>query len=334
MTDTLLINQGQIKELVTMKEIVELVDKTFKDLGKEKTINPTKVLLDLGETADYPPYEGFMNAMPAYIGWQDVAGLKWAGGFLGERKELGLPYITSMIMLIDPKVGNFLSVLDGAFITNVRTGAQSANALKYIKGNDKKIKLGIYGAGMQGRTQTMAFSEIFDIEQLTIYDIFSEASENFKESMSKYVNGEIIVAEDPKEVALDADAVICVTQSKDAFVKDEWIEPGTVVFPMGSYQEVENKFLLNADHIIVDHVEQSLHRGVLKDLNSQGKITEKNIYTTIGELGNVNKPIDDLSNKRIVCIPIGTGAMDIAISKFVYDKAKEQGIGENFDFLG
>ncbi|WP_213810566.1 hypothetical protein [Jeotgalicoccus sp. WY2] len=68
-------------------------------------------------------------------------------------------------------------------------------------------------------------------------------------------------------------------------------------------------------------------------MNSQGKITEKNIYTTIGELGNVNKPIDDLSNKRIVCIPIGTGAMDIAISKFVYDKAK-QGIGENFDFLG
>jgi len=334
MGNTLLINQSKIQELVTMKDIVELVDKTFKDMGEEKTVNPTKVLLDLGETAEYPAYEGFMNAMPAYIGWQDVAGIKWAGGFLGERKELGLPYITSMIMLLDPKIGNFLSVLDGAYITNTRTGAQTTNALKYIKGDKKKIKIGLYGAGMQGRTQTMALSEVFDIEQLTIYDIFPAASEKFKETMSEYVNGEIVIAEKPEEAAKEVDAIICVTQSKEAFLKDKWVEPGTVVFPMGSYQEVENEFIINADHIVVDHIGQALHRGVLKDLNEQGKITEENIYATIGEMGIGKKPVEDLDKKRIVCVPIGTGAMDVAVSKFVYDKAVEQGHDETFDFLG
>jgi len=87
--DTLLISQEQIKELVSIKEIVEICDKTFQGMGEGTVINPTKVLLDLGETAEYPPYKGFMNAMPAYIGWLDVAGIKWAGGNLGKRKEMG-----------------------------------------------------------------------------------------------------------------------------------------------------------------------------------------------------------------------------------------------------
>src|SRR5699024_4641079 len=132
--------------------------------------------LNLGESGSYPPYQGFMNAMPAYVGWQDIAGIKWAGGFLGKRKELNLPYITSMILLINPQIGNFVGAMDVALITNYRTGAQTANLLKYIKGNQKTIKVGLYGAGMQGKTQIMALSEVFDIEELIVYDILDEAS--------------------------------------------------------------------------------------------------------------------------------------------------------------
>ena len=87
---TTLLSQSDIERVLTMKDVVEAVDRTFQDFGEEKTINPPKVGLDLGETADFPPYEGFMNAMPAYVGWKDSAGLKWAGGLLGERKKRGL----------------------------------------------------------------------------------------------------------------------------------------------------------------------------------------------------------------------------------------------------
>lgn len=334
MEQTLLLNQEEIKELVTMKDVVNIVDKTFQDMGNNKTVNPTKVLLDLGETAAYPPYEGFMNAMPAFVGWQNIAGIKWAGGLLGKRKELGLPYITSLILLMDPQVGNFVGVMDGAYITNYRTGAQTANALKYIKKDQKSIRMGLYGAGMQGRTQTMAISEIFDIEELIVYDIFPAAAENFKDYMAKYVKGDIIIASEPEQVPENVDTIICVTQSKDSFLKDEWIKPGTVVFPMGSYQEVEDQFILNADHIVVDHIGQCLHRGVLKSLNDEGKITEENIFATIGELSVEQKEIENYKDKRVLCIPIGTGAMDIGVAKYALDKAKTKNMGTNFDFLG
>ncbi len=72
---------------MSMEEMISIYEKTFCGLGEGTVINPSKVNLDLGETSDYPPYKGFMNAMPAYIGWSDTAGIKWAGGNLGERKS-------------------------------------------------------------------------------------------------------------------------------------------------------------------------------------------------------------------------------------------------------
>lgn len=127
-------------------------------MGDGTVVNPSKVNLDLGESAAYPPYHGFMNAMPAYVGFADVAGLKWAGGNLGERKKRNIPYCSSLIMLVNPHINNFISVLDGALITNMRTGAQTAVALKYLfnhgSSQRRPIRLGIYGAGMQGHMQT------------------------------------------------------------------------------------------------------------------------------------------------------------------------------------
>lgn len=330
MFQTRLLSQQEVQQLITMKDVIEAVEKTFRGMGEGTVVNPTKVGLDLGETASFPPYEGFMNAMPAYVGWQDIAGIKWAGGFLGERKKMGLPYITSLILLIDPKVGNFRAVMDGAHITNLRTGAQTAVALKYLYPK-KHLRLGLYGAGMQGHTQTMAISELFDIEEVRVYDINPEASKKYVEDMKDTVKGDMVIAQTPEE-ASQADVVVCVTQSKDKFVKNAWLKPGTILFPMGSYQECEDAFILEADRIIVDHVGQCLHRGALKELSEAGKITEKNIHATIGELVAGKKKGRDSDSERVLCIPIGTGAMDIAVAATVLERAEKKGIGGSYEF--
>jgi alanine dehydrogenase len=251
--DSLLLSKADVEKLVTQKEVVEIVDKTYIGFGEGKVINPTKVGLDLGETATWPPYKGFMNAMPAYVGWLDSAGIKWAGGFLDNAK-VGLPYISGIICLINPKTGQFTAVMDGAEITNMRTGAQAAVALKYLH-NKKSIKIGLYGAGMQGHRVTLALAELFNIEALKVYDIRREASEKFAEDMKDTVVGDIIIVDSPEEAA-DGDALISFTQSKDKFIKNAWVKPGTVLFPMGSYQECDDDFILTADKIIVDHIGQ------------------------------------------------------------------------------
>ncbi|MBN1683176.1 ornithine cyclodeaminase family protein [Candidatus Bathyarchaeota archaeon] len=328
--ETILLSKSDIEKVMTMKDVVEIVDKTYIGFGEGKVINPTKVGLDLGETAAWPPYKGFMNAMPAYVGWLDSAGIKWAGGFLDNYKE-GLPYITGIICLINPRNGQFRAVMDGGEITNMRTGAQAAVMLKYLH-NKKSIRIGLYGAGMQGHYQTMAIAQLFDIEELKVYDIKREASEKFVKDMKNIVTGNIFIADSIEEAA-EGDAIICVTQSKDKFVKNSWVKPGTILFAMGSYQECDDDFILTADKIIVDHIGQCLHRGALKELNERGKITEKDIYATIGEIAAGKKRGRFTDKERILCIPIGTGAMDIAVATIVYQRAIEKGLGGKFNFI-
>lgn len=327
--DTVLLGQEDIRQVITMKDVVEIVEQTFKGMGEGTVVNPTKVGLDLGESAAWPPYKGFMNAMPAYVGWLDSAGIKWVGGFLDNQK-IGLPYISSMILLIDPQTGQFRAAMDGALITSLRTGAQSAVPLKYFHPR-KSLRLGLYGAGAQGRTQTRAIAELFQIETLTVYDIRREAAEAFATEMRAAVPGTIVVASAPEEAAA-ADAVVTVTTARDKFFRETWFRPGTLLVAMGSYQECEDACIVKADKIVVDHIGQCLHRGALKEMNEAGKITEKQIYATIGEVVAGKKPARSSATERVLCVPMGTGAMDIAVATVAYRRAVAKGLGRTFAF--
>ena len=79
--NTMLLKESEIKKIISMRDVIEIVDKTFVDLGEGKTINPTKLNLNLGDSEPTNlPYKASLNAMPAYIAWQYMAGQKWAGG--------------------------------------------------------------------------------------------------------------------------------------------------------------------------------------------------------------------------------------------------------------
>ena len=148
--DTLLLNTSDIKSLISMKEVVDICDQVFRGLGEGTVDNPAKVHLGLGDNGLPPLYNSGMNAMPAYVGFQDLAGLKWAGGFNGKRVARGLPFLNAMILLCDPQMGNFLAAMDGTLITNMRTGGQTAAIMRYLFPEQKKIKLGLYGGGCAG----------------------------------------------------------------------------------------------------------------------------------------------------------------------------------------
>ena len=144
--NTLLLNEQQIKGLLTMKEAVDICDRTFADLALGNTLNPAKVNLNLGDSEPTKlPYKASLNAMPAYIGWQDVAGMKWAGGFGKGRLEIGRPFLNALILLIQPNYGDFQAVMDGSWIMAMRTGAQSAVCLRHLWPGKKSGTFGIFG---------------------------------------------------------------------------------------------------------------------------------------------------------------------------------------------
>jgi ornithine cyclodeaminase/alanine dehydrogenase len=79
-------------------------------------------------------------------------------------------------------------------------------------------------------------------------------------------------------------------------------------------------------------MEQCLHRGALRDVHAAGRITEQSIYATIGEIVAGKKPGRTSPTERILCVPLGTGAMDIAVATVAYRRALERGLGHPFAF--
>ena len=325
-----LLSMSDVEELLTMKDFIEIVDKTYKGMGEGKVVNPAKGTLDLGISSPYPPYEADINSMPAYVGWMDAAGIKWAGGWMDNPAQ-GLPYVSAVIVMVNPQNGLFTGVLDGTFITNMRTGAQTSVALKYLLPGRKSLSVGLFGAGAQGRTQTLAISELFSIDGLKVYDTDPDAALKFASHMEGVVSGKITICERPHQAA-EGDAVITVTHARDGFFQKDWFVPGTVLFPMGSYRECQDDVLLSADAIVVDHAEQCLHRGALKELADAGRIGEKDITATLGELAAGTKKLTLSSSSKVLCIPIGTGAVDVAAAAVALSRAGERGSGKTVDF--
>jgi ornithine cyclodeaminase/alanine dehydrogenase len=327
--DTLLLSREDLEQVLSMADVVDAVERTFRGMGEGTVANPAKAALDLGESAPWPPHRGFMNAMPAYVGWLDSAGLKWVGGFAG-NPGAGLPFISAMTLLIDPANGRFLAVMDGSLITNYRTGAQAAVPLKWLH-QGRRIRLGLYGAGAQARTATRAVAELFAIERLRIYDVRREAAERFGREAGPLVDGRVEVVDCPQHAA-EADALLCVTTARDKFLRERWVHPGTSVLALGSYQECEDALVLGMDKILVDHVEQCMHRGALRDVVAAGKLAAADLHGTIGEVVAGRKPGRTSATERILCVPLGTGAMDVAVATLAYRRARERGLGTPFAF--
>lgn len=332
MDKTILLSKQDIDTLITLDDVLDAVDKTYVGMGEGSVLNPTKVTLDL--RGEIPGYDAYINAMPAYVDWTKMAGLKWAGGWHG-RPAMGLPFISSMIFLLNAADGKYVAVMDGELITTLRTGAQAVISTTYFRqGLGRDLSIGLFGCGAQGHMQTKTFAKRFDIKQLRIYDISTEAMTAFKEEMQNYVRGDIVICDTPEAVASpDLDILIAFTHGSNKFITDEMVYPGQIVFPMGSFTEASDALLLNADKIIVDHIEQCMHRGALVDVFDSGQLSEKSIFGTIGEIGAGIKEIGDLGPQRIVCVPIGTGAMDIAVAAIAYQRALEKGVGGEFCFV-
>jgi len=178
MSKTLLLSEDQVRSLLSIKEVIGVCEKTFEGMGTDRVVNPTKVTLDLGIGGKWPGFNASMNAMPAYVGWQNIAGIKWIGGWF-DNPSKGLPFLSAMMLLLEAETGRFIAAMEGNYITDLRTGAQSAVAYKHLS-DKRNIVMGLYGAGVQGRTQTAAFSEVCTIEELRVYDINPEAAKKIQ----------------------------------------------------------------------------------------------------------------------------------------------------------
>lgn len=325
---TLLLSQKDVQECLSWEDIIDVVEKVFKSHGEGTTFFPAKITLDL-TPAGLP---NWINAMPAYVGAYEMAGIKWAGGFINNRAK-GLAYVQAAIILNDKDTGVPLSIQDGIWITTARTGAQTAVAAKYLARRDAEV-VAFIGAGAQARSTLTCLmkQKFFKVSEVRVADINPAASEKFASEMSEEWGLTVKAVRTNQAAVEGADIIATMTTADEALVMNEWVKEGAFVSSIGSYQELDENLVLQADKLLVDSWDQNVHRGELVKLIERGLIKRQDIYAEVGEVVVGKKPGRENDKERIVACIIGLGAHDIGAAALAYKVAREKGLGTEFTF--
>jgi len=323
---TRIINRDEIESMFTMKDAISCVENAFKI--KSMAESSVKAWLF------YKEHGGDLACWSTYIKEMDISGMK-AIGYNLNNKKLGLPTITAVIILHDPKTSFPVSIMDGTSITAIRTGAAGAVAAKYLARKDSKT-IGIIGAGVQARTQLLGLKELFKIDDIRIYDRYIGKSKDFASNMSEKTGNKITVCSNAKDVVIESDIIVTATPSMKPIVMDYWVKPGTHINAMGAdepgKEEISPEILKRAK-IVVDDRGETIRRGEINVPISKGIIKPENIHADLEEIVT-GKKTGRVSNKEITLFDgAGVAIEDVAVAWAVYEQAEKKGIGDLKDFV-
>jgi alanine dehydrogenase len=321
---TLYLTQDEVKEVLDMKSTLEAVENGFREMGNENIEMPPRVYLHFDK--------GVLIAMPAYMPGLDAAGTKIVTVHPGNKQAYGLPAVIARIILNSPENGLPLAIMDGTYITALRTGAAGATGIKYLSREDSKIA-GVCGTGVQGRSQVMGLMEVRPgIKKIKIFDVIPEAMKTFaKEMKEKYPDVEFIPVNSAKEATEGSDIIITCTPSPEAFLDGAWLKKGAHVSAIGAdtgaKRELMTSVIQKCDKHVVDFIPQAFVVGDFKVPKEEGVITEDDVYAEMGEIVAGKKKGREAPDEITMFKATGLAIQDVGTASKVHELAKKRGVG-------
>lgn len=327
----LLLSREDIKKVFSMKDAIKADKDAFRIFTEGKSIVPLRTNIPA------PKHDGTFLFMPAYVSELDCASLKIINIF-PKNIDKGIISAPAQVLLVDGTNGFVNAILDGTYVTQLRTGAASGAAFDILARKDAK-KGALIGTGGQAATQLEAMIVARDLEEVKVYDLNLERTKAFAAKMQeelKEYGTKIAAAESSDEAIEEADLIITVTPSSKPVFDGSKVKKGATISCVGSYQhhmqEMDPVILTRASKIYFDSVEAVLSEAgdILIPLE-EGTITKDDFTGDLGEviLGNVVGREND--DEIIVFKTVGIGTQDLITAKYIYDKAIEQGIGTKWN---
>ena len=319
---TLILNRKEVAEVLNMKDCIGIVELAFAELSNGSADMPMR--------SNIKPPGGISLYMPAYLKEMKALACKVVTVYKDNPVTYDLPTTIGKVLLQDPATGDVTCIMDGGFLTAMRTGAASGVATKYLARDDKGMTAGIFGTGVQAQMQLWAVCEVRDINKAWAYDINTDAAEKFAAMMKDKLNIEIVVAGTPEEV-LQADILCTATSSPTPIFDGSLVKEGTHINGIGSHtpnaRELDTE-IIKRSKFIGDSREACFNEAgdIIIPVNS-GEINESHFYADLGDVVTGKK--DGRINVEEITIfkSNGLAVQDAATAKLVFDKAQEQGIG-------
>lgn len=323
----LLLTKNDIQKVFTMKDAVEADKLAFRMLSNGNCETPLRTVIQA------PAHDGNFLFMPAYAPELENAALKVVCIF-PHNIDRGIPSAPAQVFLIDGTNGCVSAVLDGTYVTQLRTGAASGAALDVLARKDAK-KGALIGTGGQAASQLEAMLAVRNLKQVKVFDLNAQRTQEFVDRMQKELSAygaEILAAKTSEDAVEDADILITVTPSSRPVFDGTKIKAGCTISCVGAYQphmqELDPRVLPRVSKIYFDSRDAVLaESGDIIIPLKEGIISEVNFTGEIGDAIAGRIPKRENDDEIILFETVGVAIQDLVTAKQIVDKAKEANVG-------
>lgn len=320
----LILNREDVVSVLQMKDCISVLEQAFTEFSNGTAVLPLRISINAPA--------GVSLYMPAYLKGMNAMACKVVSVYKDNPQKYHLPTTIGKVLLQNPETGEVQSIMDGGYLTAVRTGAVSGLATRLLAREDNNQVAGIYGAGVQAQMQLWAVSEVRQLKRALVYDTYPEAAQNFAKLMSKKLGIVVDVASQPEELYA-ADIICTATSSSTPILDGSKIKPGTHINGIGSHAPKNRELdsaIIKRSLLIADSREACLNEaGDIIIPIQEGVITADHIYADLGEIVTHKKPGRTTKEQITLFKSNGLAIQDVATAHLVYEKAMAAGLGVN-----
>ena len=311
----LLLTEGDVRELLAMPAAIAAVEESFRRLAAGNAIVHPRQRLHI-------PGKSYLHYMAAADATGGYMGLK----IYSSAKE-GLRFI---VPLFNVTTGDLAAVIEADFLGQVRTGAASGVATRWMSREDSRV-VGIIGTGLQARTQLEAVSLVRKVGEVRVCGRDPNRREGFAAEMSARLKVPVRSAANAEEAVRDADIVITSTTSTNPVVEGRWLKKGTHINAIGANfpqkRELDAEAVERCDVIAVDSREQSkLESGDLIQVFAQ----DDERWNRVAEMADIvaDKAPGRTNPEQITLFKSnGIAIEDIVVAGKIYELARQRKMG-------
>jgi len=328
----LLLNRSDVQKLLPMSKAIDVVEAAFGELAAGTAEMPDRTVMVDSAVG------GWIAYMPAYLKTGGALGVKAVTVYKENPSKFDLPTTIGTILVQDNKTGVVVAAMDGGLLTGVRTGASGGVATRHLARKDSKVA-GVLGTGVMARSQVLALAESADLETILVYSRSNEdAKKAFAEEFSSATGVSVEVADSAEGLVRESDIVTLITSAVEPIVDGSWWKPGTHINAIGSHavgvRELDSATIVKSK-VVCDQVQACLNEaGDIQIPIEEGVYSADDIHGSIGEVINGTLSGRETDDEITLFKSVGLAVQDISCASLVYDQAKAQGVGLEFDFGG
>jgi ornithine cyclodeaminase len=315
---TRILSAADVRSCIDMPAAIEAMRTAFAALSDGSAKVPLRLALETTH--------GVSLFMPAWLSRSGAAGAKVVSVNPGNVAR-SLPAIHATVLVLDEETGRLLALMDGTWLTALRTGAVGGLAADLLAREDART-VALFGAGVQARTQLEAVRCVRTIEEVRIVSATGVSAEALAGELEGVSARRV---DDPNEALDGAHIVIAATSSATPVFDGARVEPGTHVTAVGSFtpdmREVDTE-LVTCARVVVDQREAALAEGGdIAGPIADGAVDESVIAAELGEIVLGKARGRESSDQVTYFKSVGNAVQDIAVAVLVLERATAEGRG-------